>query len=68
MNKENLTDGEIKIIKALHRLEKLWEQHGDDLLLFNGNSLRKGGSDYSKEIATFFITGDGGDGGDVFSN
>jgi len=62
-----LTKGEEKILRALERLDKLWKKHGDDLTLFNGDSLRKGGADASKEIATFpNIKGEGGDGGDVF--
>ncbi len=64
---EQLTNGELKIIRALNRLDKLWKNHGGDLTLFNGNSLRKGGVDSSSEILTFtYIKGDGGDGGDLF--
>jgi len=64
---EDLTKGEMQIIKALNRLEKLWRKHGKDLILYNGNSLRKGGVDASKEIVAFAdIRGDGGDGGDFF--
>ena len=62
-----LTDGEKKIASALSRLEKLWAQHGENLLLFNGQSLRYKGVDVSCEIAFFpSIKGDGGDGGDKF--
>ena len=64
---EELTKGEEKIIRALERLNKLWKEHGADLVLFNGDSLRKGGVDANKEITTFpHIRGEGGDGGDVF--
>jgi len=62
-----LTDGEKKIVRALSRLEKLWEQHGENLLLFNGQSLRYKGVDISCELTSFpSIKGDGGDGGDKF--
>ncbi len=64
---EELSDGEKSIIRALNRLDALWKKHGQDLVLFNGDSLRKGGVDVTKEIATFSnIRGEGGDGGDVF--
>ena len=62
-----LTDGEIKIVKALNRLDILWREYGQDLVLFNGNSLWKDGVDASKEIFFFpYIRGEGGDGGDIF--
>lgn len=62
-----LTEGEKKIVKALNRLSKLWERHGENLLLFNGRSLRYKGTDHASEIDFFAgIRGDGGDGGDVF--
>lgn len=64
---KDLTEGELKILKALNKLDKLWKDHGNDLILFNGNSLRKGGYDYSKEILKLtYIKGDGGDGADNF--
>lgn len=64
---EELTAGEERIIKALNLVDKLWRKEGKDLVLFNGNSLRKGGYDISKEITTFpNIIGEGGDGGDKF--
>lgn len=67
MTMEDLSEGEGKILKLLNRLDKLWGQYGDDLVLFNGNSLRKGGVDQSKEISYFpSIRGEGGDGGDIF--
>jgi len=55
----DITEGEKKIIRALYRLEKLWQQYGDNLLLFNGNSLRKGGRSQKYEIDAFNIRGDG---------
>jgi len=64
---QELNEGELKIVNALNKLDKLWKQYGKNLVLFNGDSLRKGGRDASKEVATFpNIIGDGGDGGDVF--
>lgn len=69
MNNKELTEGEKKIVSALDRLDALWKKHGKDLLLYNGNSLRKGGFDVSKQIASFpNIRGDGGDGGDNFES
>lgn len=63
-----LTDGEVKIIRALERLERLWEKHGSDLILYNGHSLRKFSPSADHEIASFpGIRGDGGDGGDSFT-
>ena len=38
-----LHDGEKKIVAALAKLEKLWQREGQDLVLHNGNSLRKEG-------------------------
>lgn len=67
MEELELTDGEKKIVSALERLERLWAKYGNDLCLFNGHSLRKGGVDASKEIAFYGdINGEGGDGGDIF--
>jgi len=65
----SLTAEEEKIIKGLKRLSRLWEKHGDRLLLFNGNSLRvisDGKYDYGNEIEHFSIKGCGGDSGDFF--
>jgi len=62
-----LTEGEEKIIRALQRLDKLWEKYGEDLILFNGNDLRKGGYSCKYGIDSFpNIRGGGGDGGDNF--
>ena len=68
MNQESeLTENEKKIIAALEKLAKLWKKHGNGLVLFNGNSLRRGNRSSGNEIAFFpEITGDGGDGGDCF--
>lgn len=60
-----LTNDEKKIIAAIRRVEKLWKKHGKGLVFFNGNELRRGHS-ADTTIATFAITGDGGDGGDCF--
>ena len=64
-----LTDGEMKIVRALRRLEKLWKAHGDRLILFNGNNLRickfpEGSYFINRQIETYSIKGDGGEGGD----
>lgn len=67
-----LTEGEMKIIRALRRLGKLWEKHGENLLLFNGDSLRIEREElpYDRdflcaEIEHFpRIKGGGGDGGE----
>lgn len=68
MDKEiELTESEKKVIAALRRLEKIWEKHGEGLILFNGKSLRRGIPSADNEIAFFpGISGDGGDGGDCF--
>lgn len=61
-----LTEDERKVIAAIRRLESVWKRHGRGLVLFNGNELRRGHSAESV-IETFpGITGDGGDGGDIF--
>lgn len=61
-----LTEGEMKIVRALERLERLWDKHGGNLLLFNGDSLRYGGVGAQHCIADYRIKGDGGDAGDYF--
>ncbi len=62
-----LTEDEIQIIRALRRLSTMWKKGGQNLLLFNGNSLRYKGTDDKHEIEFFSgIRGDGGDGGDTF--
>jgi len=63
------TEGEMKIVQTLKRLNSLWQRHGNRLLLFNGNSLRlvdeKGRYFADNEIMSFNgIYGDGGCGGD----
>lgn len=64
---EEITLGEQRIIRTLIKLEKEFIKHGHDLILFNGNSLRKGGQSHKYEIRTFpGIKGSGGDGGDDF--
>ena len=69
MNEIEYTEDELKIIKALKRLEKLWEKHGEGLILYNGRSLRRDTPSAENEIAYFpGINGDGGDGGDYFNS
>lgn len=64
---EELTLGEQRIIRAIMKLEKEFIKYGQNLILFNGNSLRKGGQSHKYEIRTFpGIIGSGGDGGDDF--
>ena len=64
---DELTDNEKRIIKILNRLDKLWAECGEGLVLFNGNSLRRGNGSVEYEIAFFpNIREGGGDGGDSF--
>lgn len=59
-----LTDGELKIVKKLKQLNRLWKKHGHNLVLFNGCSLRYKTPHYKDEFLYFdHIIGDGGDGG-----
>lgn len=68
--KIELTEGEMKILRTLRRLEKLFIKHNPRFILFGGSSfdLRVPGENgYFKErtLASFAgISCDGGDGGD----
>jgi len=61
-----LSKGEQEIVDELRKLERLWKKHGKNLILYNGNSLRKNHPSAENEIAIFKIRGEGGDGGDFF--
>jgi hypothetical protein len=72
----SLTEGELSIISCLKKLNKLWKNHGDRLVLFCGSCstnvrmIDQYGSAWADdEIACFpDIIGDGGDGGDLSKN